>query len=311
MVKARVQVQLKLDNKEVGKLLYRARVLFQIVEDLRSDSYHVKRNNDANYTVRKCKGTDLYLLPPAIFPSDPLDTMNARYLNYSNTPVISPLKKALKIEMYNDTYFNKQPTSQFVSKNFVSCQLDDLALQSRATPKLHSVTYIFKEFETEMTNVPTIEVISHDNNGCKNTDIVPSQSNLFFIKYTPDNTQRQCWYLVQIDLEAPLELNKDYPIRDSYHYVLLAKHPNDASKSDEFRICWLEWHMYTRCSTTNEIVYDDQILIWPSHYPNKERFIQLYYNLPLLDSSLNSRSIIGPFDFDKIDMFNRTRQKFT
>ena len=69
-MKARVQVQLKLDNKEVGKLSYRARVLFQIVEDLRSDSYHVKRNNDANYTVRKCEETDLYLLPPAIFPSD-------------------------------------------------------------------------------------------------------------------------------------------------------------------------------------------------------------------------------------------------
>ena len=104
-MKAHVQVQSKLDNGEVGKLSYRARGPFQIIEDLGSDSYHVKRHNNANSVVRKDKGTELYLLPPAIFPSDPLDTMDMRYLNYFNAPVISPLKWALKIEMYNDTYF--------------------------------------------------------------------------------------------------------------------------------------------------------------------------------------------------------------
>ena len=58
--------------------------------------YHVKRYNDANSAVRKYKGTDLYLLQPAIFPSDPLDTMDVRYLNYFNALVISPLKNHLK-----------------------------------------------------------------------------------------------------------------------------------------------------------------------------------------------------------------------
>ena len=114
---------------------------------------------------------------------------------------------------------------------------------------------------------------------------------------------------MQVDLGATLELNKDDSTRDLYHCVFLAKHPNDASKSDEFSRFWPEWHKYTRCPTTNEIVYGDQILIRPSHYPNKERFIQLYYNLPLLGSSLDSHSIIGPFDFEKIDAYNRTRQK--
>ena len=69
-----------------------------------------------------------------------------------------------------------------------------------------------------------------------------------------------------------------------------------------------EWHKYRYCPTTNEIVYGDQILIRPSHYPNKERFIQLYYNLPLLGSSLDLYSIIGPFNFEKVDAYNRTRQ---
>ena len=170
------------------------------------------------------------------------------------------------------------------------------------------MTDIFKEFKTDMTNIPQIEVILHENDECKHTDIVSSQSKLFYIQYTPKNIVCQCWYIVQVDLEATLVLNKDDLTRDLYHYVFLAKHPNDANKSDEFSSFWPEWNKYTRCPTTNEIVYSDQILIRPSHYPNKERFIQLYYNLPLLGSSLDPHSIIGPFDFDKIEAYNRTRQ---
>ena len=85
-----------------------------------SDSYHIKRYNDANSVVRIYKRTDLYLLPLATFPSDPLDTMDVRYLNYFNVPIIYSLKKTLKIEMYNDTYFDKRHPSQSVSKSIVS-----------------------------------------------------------------------------------------------------------------------------------------------------------------------------------------------
>ena len=96
MAKAYIQVQSKLDNGEVGEFSYRAHGSFQIIEDLGSDSYHVKRYNDANSEVRKYKGTYLFILLSAIFPNNPLDTMDVRYLNYSITPVISPLKKHLK-----------------------------------------------------------------------------------------------------------------------------------------------------------------------------------------------------------------------
>ena len=171
------------------------------------------------------------------------------------------------------------------------------------------MTDIFKVFNTDMTDIPLIEVLSHENSECKHADIVASQSKLLFIKYIPENILRQHWYLVQVDLEATLVSNKDDLNRDSYHCVFLSKHPNDANKSDEFSRFWPEWHKYTRCPTTNEIVYGDQILIRPSYYPNKDIFIQLYYNHPLLGGSLDSHSIIGPFDFEKIDTYNRTRHK--
>ena len=73
---------------------------------------------------------------------------------------------------------------------------------------------IFKEFETDITNIPPIEIISHESNGCKHANILASQSKLFFIKYTLENTLRQRWYLMQVDLEATLEVNRDDADRD-------------------------------------------------------------------------------------------------
>ena len=96
MVKTNIQIQSKLDNGEVGKLSHRERGPFQIIEDLGSDSYHVKRYYNTNSAVRKYKRTELYVLPLAIFLSEFLDTMDVRYLNYSNGLTIYPLKKHLK-----------------------------------------------------------------------------------------------------------------------------------------------------------------------------------------------------------------------
>ena len=122
--------------------------------------------------------------------------------------------------------FNKQYTSQSTSKNVVICQLDELTLQSPATPTLPSVSDIFKDFKTNMTNIPPIELIYHNDNRCKHTNTVALQSKLFFNKTTLDNTLRQRWYLMHIDLDDTLELNKDGPTRYSYHCVFLTKYLN-------------------------------------------------------------------------------------
>ena len=104
VVKAHVQVASKAATGEVGKLSYQAKGPFQISKIMGHNSYEVKRYNDPESASRKYKGTELYLLPPAIFPHEPLDMMDERYLNYSHAPIVSPLKKSLRIEMYNNTY---------------------------------------------------------------------------------------------------------------------------------------------------------------------------------------------------------------
>ena len=138
--------------------------------------------------MRKYKGTDLYLLPPAIFPSDPIDTMDARYLNYSNAPIVHPLQKALKIEVYNDMFFEKPPALHSDSTDKFSCNLDVIALDTHEIADKVSVTEIFNEIRTDLDKISPIEITTVHRKGCTHAKIMNSKHKLFFIKYTPEQT---------------------------------------------------------------------------------------------------------------------------
>ena len=92
VVKAHVQVNSNLNKGVVGKLSYQGKGSFQIEEVLEANSYLVQRYDCPNGATRKYKGAELYLLPPSIFPNDPIDTVDQRYLNFQNAPIVSPLK---------------------------------------------------------------------------------------------------------------------------------------------------------------------------------------------------------------------------
>ena len=99
VVKAHVQVHYNATKDIVGKLSYQGRSPYQIKEFLNANSYLVQRYNQEDTPTRKYKVTELYLLPPGIFPHNPVDTMDQRYLNFSNAPVVSLFKKPLQIEL--------------------------------------------------------------------------------------------------------------------------------------------------------------------------------------------------------------------
>lgn len=65
---------------------------------------HKSKNNKSDlvqYAIWKYRGCDLYLLPPSLYPSNPLDTMDQRYINFEHAPILNPLKKPLRIEINN------------------------------------------------------------------------------------------------------------------------------------------------------------------------------------------------------------------
>ena len=133
VIKAHVQVQSILAKGQVQKLSYQARGPFRITQVLGNQSFEVQRYDNPNGATRKYKRADLYLLPPSIFPSEPLDTMNQRYSNYENAPIVSPLRKPLGIELYNKLHFHPQPpntTSPHIDQP--SSRLDEIAFAPHA-----------------------------------------------------------------------------------------------------------------------------------------------------------------------------------
>ena len=43
--------------------------------------------------------------------------MDQQYLNYDHDPIVSPLKKPMNIELYNDTYFSEKGQHAFTSNS--------------------------------------------------------------------------------------------------------------------------------------------------------------------------------------------------
>ena len=79
----------------VSKLSYQGRELLQIKEVFEANSYLVQRYNSPDGPTQKYKSSESYLLPPSIFPHNPVGTMDQRYLNFSNAPIPSYFKRPL------------------------------------------------------------------------------------------------------------------------------------------------------------------------------------------------------------------------
>jgi len=95
----------------VSKLSYRAKGPFSITADLGKNSFEVQQYDDPSSSKRKYKNTDIYLLPPALFPLQLFDTIEQRYLNSTYDPIVNPLKKSTKIELYSEKWLRKPNSS--------------------------------------------------------------------------------------------------------------------------------------------------------------------------------------------------------
>ena len=92
VVKAHVQVKYTAKKGVVSKLSYKAKGSFFITSDLGNNSFKVQPYDKPNSAPRKYKNTELYLLPPALFPSHPLNTINQQHMDSAHAPIVNPLK---------------------------------------------------------------------------------------------------------------------------------------------------------------------------------------------------------------------------
>ena len=300
-VTARVQIQSNAANGRVKKLSYQAKGPFQITAILDADSYEVQKYNEPNSAKRKYKGTDLYLLPPAIFPQDPLDTLDHRYLNFDHAPLAGDRHRALNIDLHNDTFFSLHGKEKLTTPTRTESVIDNQASKWHdiipTTSELHHETKTTVPTPIESTTSPTIES-SHIFNA-----INDSTDKVFFIKFLPQHTMRPRWYPVQIDMTSTIEANPQYKQNNKYWCVFLAKHPDDKNKSDQFARWWPDWYRYTKDDTTGIITYGQRVLVRPTVTPSSKTHIQWADLIALNEENV----LVGPFDFQAITNINRAR----
>ena len=159
VVKAHVQVQSRADACIVGKLSYRARGPFIINKVLGGSSFEVQRYDEPNSAPRKYKNTELYLLPLALFPSEVLDTIDERYLDYKNTPIVSPLLKPMRIELCNDKWLQSSDT-RIPTR---SAHLDLPSTLTLTNVKLNKRPSFLKKMKGNISKIKILHlIVNHD-----------------------------------------------------------------------------------------------------------------------------------------------------
>ena len=118
---------------------------------------------------------------------------------------------------------------------------------------------------------------------------------------------RRRWYLIQVDMESTLRVNKDYATNRKYLCIFLARHSDNTKKSDEFYWWWPDWHRYSTDPVLGDVIYGDRVLIRSSTTPGSTKCIQWSTLLPLFGP--NSVSLHGPFPIAPINEHNRVRQR--
>ena len=91
------------------------------------------------------------MLPPALFPSHPLDTIDQRYLDSTHAPIVNPLKKSMKIELYNDKWLSVSNMSTLTHSTIVnqpSFELDNLVFLPHPDTRFPSTFDLHVETQT-------------------------------------------------------------------------------------------------------------------------------------------------------------------
>ena len=143
--------------------------------------------------------TDLYPLPPSLKPYEAVDSSNIRYLNHSHSFIVNPLSKILNIEVYNDNWFDEllrtsQPLFDYYHPTLAFP--DDQLTPFNSLSDLHTDTNtippspLIDKSDTDILSPPSPLVLSK---------ALSSSDGLFSIRYTPENTFKQRWFLVQVN----------------------------------------------------------------------------------------------------------------
>ena len=100
---------------------------------------------------------------------------------------------------------------------------------------------LFEDSNNPITSVETETCVSLNDI----PDVIDLSNKVFFVQFTPEDTMRERWYLIQVDIESTLELNPGFSSNNFYWCVFLAIYPDDHKQSDELCRWWPACYRYT------------------------------------------------------------------
>ena len=94
-----------------------------------------------------------------------------------------------------------------------------------------------------------------------------TSDGLFFIRYTPEDTFKQKWFLVQINPEKIAILNMQRETAANYHITFLEQDPANKHLYDNKARWQPEWHAY-KLDDNSVPVYGARMLFSPKRKQN-------------------------------------------
>ena len=144
---------------------------------------------------------DLYILPHSLKPCERVDGSDTRYLYQYHASIVSPLKKPLNIESYNEKWFGTPPPT--FSPPFKHSHIT-LSFLSVITTPFSSLFNLHHETNTS-TSLPLLENIDDCNCSPLTVTILYKlllhSDDLFFIQCTPEDILRPRWFLLHINMD--------------------------------------------------------------------------------------------------------------
>ena len=131
------EIQSKKEKKIVAILLYQTRRPYVIISKASVGTYNCRKYGKPNGSIKRFHMEDLYLLPPTIYPTEPVDTADLRYLNSDFAPLHHPFSKTFDIEAYNNRWFDTE--SKLVLKKLLCVPIE--TMDDRDVEVIHPKDY--------------------------------------------------------------------------------------------------------------------------------------------------------------------------
>ena len=289
IVAVKVQVHSNAAAGTVKKLSFQRRGPYVVVSTNGKGAYNVRyMYGPVNGSTKKYRGEDLNLLPPALYPCEPIDCADHRLLGIHHASVDNPFQHHLGIEGFNIQWLDGTVTSE-QPPPVANPVVDPFILQDAIGPTIADTSELSHHLWKPTCDPQRLF-----------QRINESIDRLFFVAYRNAGTLRPIWALVQVDLAQTHNVKAQCePEVDGKYYVhFLSKPVADQRLSDPSSRWWPRWHEFTT-SDRFGITYGAQVEIKPTRTPCSSKYIAWADVMTLTSPTV---ALIGPFDFQPIEL---------